>query len=192
MSSSAPAEPSPSDLLTRAARLGGWVWCERRWFEVLGSWATTTPEHGAAVLFGEMSRRHGWHAELFWDRLPELSSIDPASLVRCPGPDTERLFDDLAALADAPLAVRRLTGAYRVVLPLLVAEYRGALASTSPVAEPSLQRWLQLVLTDDLDEWARGESELRGAITDADALEAALATQRALELQALQSAGLSA
>ena len=190
MSSSSPVAPNPSDLLTRAARLGKWIWCERRWFEVLGAWATTTPEPGAAVLFGEMSRRHGWHAELFWDRLPELSSLDPDPLVRCPGPATAQLFDDVASLADEPVAVRRLTGAYRVVLPMLVAEYRGALASTSPVAEPSLQRWLQLVLSDDLDEWARGESELRSVIADADELEVALATQRALELQALRSAGL--
>jgi hypothetical protein len=192
MPSPSPAEPSPSDLLTRAARLGGWIWCERRWFEVLGGWATTTPDPAAAVLFGEMSRRHGWHAELFWDRLPELSSLDPDPLVTPPGPATAQLFDALSALEDAPVAVRRLTGAYRVVLPLLVAEYRRALASTSPVAEPSLQRWLQLVLTDDLDEWSRGESELRAAIAGADDLEAALATQRVLELQALPSAGLSA
>lgn len=192
MSLPASAEPNPSDLLSRAARLGEWIWCERRWFEVLGSWATTTPEPGSAVLFGEMSRRHGWHAELFWDRLPELSSLDPESLVTPPGSATAQLFDDLAALDDAPIAVRRLTGAYRVVLPLLVAEYRDAVASASPVAEPSLRRWLELVLTDDLDEWSRGESELRSAIAGTDELEAALATQRALELQALQSAGLSA
>jgi hypothetical protein len=112
--------------------------------------------------------------------------------VRCPGPATAQLFDDVASLADAPVAVRRLTGAYRVVLPLLVAEYRRALSSTSPVAEPSLQRWLQLVLAHDQDEWARGESELRSVIADTDELEVALATQRALELQALHSVGLTA
>ncbi len=192
MSSSAAPGPGSPDLLARAARLGEWVWSERRWFEILGAWSTSTPEPGATVLFGEMSRRHGWHAELFWDRLPELSSLDAASLVRSPGPATERLFDALGALDGEAAAVRRLTGAYRVVLPLLVTEYRGALGSTSPVAEPSLQRWLQLVLTDDLDEWARGESALRAALGTPESLDLALGTQGELERLALDSAGLTA
>jgi hypothetical protein len=190
-SSAAPGSASP-DLLARAARLGEWVWCERRWFEVLGAWSTSTPEPAATVLFGEMSRRHGWHAELFWDRLPELSTLDAASLVRSPGPATERLFEALGTLDGEPVDVRRLVGAYRVVLPMLVAEYRGALASSSPVAEPSLQRWLQLVLADDLDEWGRGESELRAAVRTPEVLDAALGTQGELERLALDSAGLTA
>jgi hypothetical protein len=191
MSPSAAPGPGSPGLLARAARLGAWVWCERRWFEVLGAWSTSTPDPTATVLFGEMSRRHGWHAELFWDRLPELSSLDAASLVRSPGPATERLFDALRELDGEPVDVRRLTGAYRVVLPLLVTEYRGALATTSPVAEPSLQRWLQLVLTDDLDEWAQGESTLRRALCTPEALEAALETQGELERMALESAALT-
>jgi hypothetical protein len=173
-----------TDLHTRARRVGQWAWIERQVFELFGGWAGTTDDPAVAVLLGEMSRRHGWHAELFHDRLPELASVDAAALVVAPGPGTLALFAGLRAPAE-PAALCRPVGAYRVVLPLLVAEYRAASESLSMVAEPSLQRWLGIVLRDDLEEWARGQVLLASMLGDPDAVRAAGARQLELDLLAV-------
>jgi hypothetical protein len=169
----------------RARQVGAWVWAERRTFEVFGAWSATTPDPAAAVLFGEMSRRHGWHAELFFDRLPELASLDPTSLVAPAGPGSAALLDALAQgdPPDAPVTLRRLVAAYRVLLPMLVVQYRAARATVSEVAEPSLGRWLDIVLRDDLDEWCRGQDLLATVLTDRSSL--ASAAERQLELETI-------
>ena len=184
------ATASFTDLHTRARRVGQWAWLEQRVFELFGAWAGSTEEPDAAVLLGEMSRRHGWHAELFFDRLPELASVDAAALVAAPGPATEALFVGLAAPGE-PATLCRLVGAYRVVLPMLVAEYRAASESLSPVAEPSLRRWLEIVLRDDLEEWSRGQELLLAMLVDDDTVRAAGERQLELELLAVLTARLT-
>jgi hypothetical protein len=171
----------------RARRVGEWVWLERRTFEVMGRWAGTS-DPASGVLFGEMSRRHGWHSEVLFDRLPELASVDADALVRAPGPATEALFEALDASAST---LDRLVGAYRVLVPTLVGEYRSTVATLSPVAEASLARWLGIVVRDDVEEWCRGDAELRAALVDDDAVRAAGARQVELDLLAAASAGLT-
>jgi hypothetical protein len=178
------SDPSPADLHTRAARVGGWVWCERRAFELLGSWAGTTPEPAVAVLFGEMSRRHGWHAELFADRLPELASVDAEALVAAPGPATLALVDAVASSEAGTSGTARLVAWYRVLLPSMVAQYRASARTLSSVAEPSLVRWLDIVLRDDLEEWARGQQLTAGLLVDESTVRAAAAHQLELDLLA--------
>jgi hypothetical protein len=190
MSETVPPRTDAVELHARARTIGHWAWTERRVFECFGAWAGTTPESTAAVCFGEMSRRHGWHAELWVDRLPELASVDAESLVVAPGPDTAALLDAMAADGD-PSAVRRLSAAYRVLLPLLVTQYRAALGTVSAVAEPSLGRWLDIVLRDDLEEWSRGQSLLASVLVDETAVQAAAARQLELELLALRTAQLT-
>lgn len=163
----------------RARRIGEWVWLERRTFELMGRWAGTS-DPAAAVLFGEMSRRHGWHAEVFFDRLPELASVDAESLVRPPGPATEELVETVGA---ASATLERLVGAYRVLVPMLVAEYRSTVPMLSPVAEGSLARWLGIVVRDDLEEWCRGDALVRDLLIDEGAVRAAGQHQMALELR---------
>jgi hypothetical protein len=179
-------EPDPTELLARARTIGHWAWTERRVFECFGAWAGSTPEPAAAVCFGEMSRRHGWHAELWVDRLPELASIDAESLVVPSGAATEALLDALADDGD-PSALRRLSAAYRVLLPLLVTQYRTALATVSTASEPSLGRWLDIVLRDDLEEWSRGQSLLVAIVVDEAAVHAAAARQLELDLLAART-----
>lgn len=180
----------PQDLHARATRLGHCVWVERRCFEVLGAWSGTTEQPRAAVHFGTMSRRHGWHAELLSDRLPELASVDPEALVRAPGGGTEALLDELAACGPDGDGLARCVGMYRVVLPVLVGAYRGLMAHLSPVAEASLSRWLRIVVDDDLAEWADGEVLLRSMLVDADSIDRAVELQRRMEHVALRSDGL--
>jgi hypothetical protein len=184
------------DLFQRAERVGVWCWCERRLFEVLGSWAGTTAEPDVAVFFGEMSRRHGWHAELLFDRLPELSALDAASLVVSPGAATSALFDGLDGrdgvdAGDGPSAARRLVAVHRVVLPLLITQYRSAITSVSTVAEPSLARWLDIVVRDDLDEWTRAQALLARYLVDDASVRAAAGHQLDVELAALATESLT-
>jgi hypothetical protein len=181
-----PPEPLPSEVHARARAVGHWVWTERRVFECFGDWAGSTPEPAAAVCFGEMSRRHGWHAELLADRLPELASVDAESLVVASGPATESFLESLAEDGEAS-TVGRLSAAYRVLLPLLVTQYRSALATVSEVAEPSLGRWLGIVLRDDLEEWSRGQALLQAALCDELSVRAAAARQLELDLLALRT-----
>ena len=178
----------------RARQLGHWVWLERSVFQILGSWSVSSTQPGVAVLFGEMSRRHGWHAEVFYGRLPELSSVDAEALVVSPGQGTEALLAAIAACDEDPGPgndVLRLVGAYRALLPLLVAGYRAAAATVSTVAEPSLGRWLEIIVGDDVDEWVRGEDLLRSMLLDADSIDRALHHQLQLEHVALRSGGLT-
>jgi hypothetical protein len=178
-----------TDLHARAGRIGQWVWIERRVFECFGSWAGTTELPAVAAHFGEMSRRHGWHAELFFDRLPELASVDAEGLVSSPGRATDAFFDGLTAIAE-PVALGRLVAASRVLLPMLLTGYRAAAASSSAVAEPSLRRWLDIVVRDDVDEWCRGQDLLSEVVDDVAAVHAAGSAQLRLDLLAVATGGL--
>ncbi len=188
------------DLSTRAHRVGQWVWLERTYFELLGRWAGTAHGAPSIVFLGEMSRRHGWHAGVFFERLPELATMPAEDLVTAPGPATLSLLSaidpaghEAASAADAgpEVTVRRMVAAHRVLLPLLLAGYRDAMDSVSDVAEPSLRRWLDIVVRDDLDEWLRGEQLLRSLLVDSDVVEVAARHQLELELLVVPTAGLT-
>ena len=185
-------EPDPVapfvGLLERSREIGRWVWLERSVFEVLGAWSVSSVHPRVAVLFGEMSRRHGWHAEVLFGRLPELASVDAESLVLAPGDGTVALMDAVSVRDGDPGAgidVLRLVGAYRVLLPLLVTGYRAASATVSTIAEPSLGRSLDLIVGDDLDEWVRGEELLRSMLLEPATVDRALRHQLQLEHLAL-------
>lgn len=191
------ADPTHWDLHDRSRRIGVWAWCERQLFAALGSWAQTTPDPVVAVFFGEMARRHAWHAELFFDRLPELASVDAEQLVAPPGPASAALFQSISegtgesGSDQGPTALARLVAAHRVVLPLLVGEYQAARSTVSVVAEPSLGRALDLVLRDDQEEWARAQPLLQTLLCDAEAARSAADEQLRLELLVVDTASLS-
>ncbi len=147
-------------LLERAERIGQLVWVERQLFERYGAWAGATGVDVVDVGYGESSRRHGWHAQVFFERLPELSVLHAETLVIAPGPATAALFEHLAELDDVP-AEQRWWITHRVVQPLLVATLRAERASVDPTAEPALDRWLRIVLADDVDELLHGDAVAR-------------------------------
>jgi hypothetical protein len=160
---------TPLDLHQAASLLGAYCAIERRLFEVTGA-AANDPEAGSetAVLLSSLSAEHAWHAELWADRLPVLSSLEVAGLVVLP-PDVDAVFDDLSSAG--PL--EQLSGLFRVVLPRLVSSYARHEASASPAAEAPTRRALRLVLADETEEWARGESLVEGILTTPQAVEAA-------------------
>ncbi len=125
--------------------------------------------------------RHAWHAELFADRLPVRSGVDPDALTR-PSPATAALLaalDGVEPVGDGPGAtwppegevvprpgaLPRLAGLYRVVLPRLVTTYTRHLRVTSPVADAPLRRALTLVLRDGTEDWLAGERLVQRLVT---------------------------
>lgn len=170
-------------LLDRAARLGQLVWMERRLFERFGVWAGTCDHDALVVAYGESSRRHGWHAQVLHERLPELSVLDPEALVVAPGPATVELVDHLATLDEAQDALRWWVS-HRVVLPLLVTTLREERATVDPTAEPALDRWLRILVDDDVEELLDGDALARRVAPDP--ADAVLDAQRRAEALALR------
>ncbi len=142
-----------------AAHYGAYRWVERRLFELTGAWAAAPglPDE-AQVLCFEASAQHAWHAELWEARLPVLAGVDRERLTRPLGPTVEPLLAHLApdavGGADEGAGRRFLVGLARVVLPLLLASYRGLGRRLVPVADGPAIRALTLVLRDEEEELA--------------------------------------
>jgi len=74
-----------------AALVGEYRWIETTLYATLGAWVSDLPLAGVQVLLDAQSMRHAWHAELFADRLPVRSGVDPDELTG-PSPATAALF----------------------------------------------------------------------------------------------------
>ena len=163
--------------------LGGRVWLERRLFESLGRWSSTAGAAPVRVHLADASRRHGWHAQVWFERMPELSDFDVEARVRAPD---ERVVELLRLLDEVPDPVElsatvRLDGYHRVLLPAMLSAYRATLDRLGVAADASVARWSRLVLADDVDERERGDAVLRHLVLGDAELEAVAASRRRLE-----------
>jgi len=155
------APSAPLRTLQEAGRfIGACCWIERRLFEVLGTWVTIERDPRAKLLFAEHSRHHGWHSELWTERLPVARGLDAAELVLAPSPQARALFDALAALQAPDGTVERLQVLYGVLLPRLVEEHRAALIAASTVTEAPTIRALTLIGRDDAADLEQGRALL--------------------------------
>ncbi len=168
------AAGSGLSLEATAALVGEYRWIETALYAVIGGWVADLPLAGVQVHLDAQSMRHAWHAELFADRLPVRSGVDPDALTR-PSPVTAALLGALDGTGPAgdvpdppgvaadhgpasrPGALPRLAGLYRVVLPRLVTTYTRHLRVASTVADAPLRRALTLVLRDETEDWLAGE-----------------------------------
>jgi hypothetical protein len=112
-----------------AQRLGEIVWTERRLFELVGQWVTTTPEPDLELAFARESRLHGEHALAVGALLPETRDHDPVALV-APGEGAEEAVASLAA-AEPERRAPALAEVLRAHLEVLEAYVR----DTSPVRD---------------------------------------------------------
>jgi hypothetical protein len=150
------------DLFGQAACLGGLVWCERRCFELLGSWVPELPDPVVKAAADRHAQHHAWRAGQLWDRLPVLAQIDREDLVNAPAGRAGALA---GALAGLQTPVGRLAGTYRVAHPRLAAAYRRWLAAASPLGDAAAVRTVRQVLADLDADRAEGEDLLQAAIT---------------------------
>jgi hypothetical protein len=159
-----------------AALIGSHRWVEHRLFEATGAWSATAANPAVQLHLFEVSHQHGWHAELWEDRLPVRDGVDPEALTEPLGPALGPLFEAVGLLTrpdparvgagDGSFAdVARLAALYRVVLPRLVATYDLHLSATSRVADGPVIRALHLVLRDEAGSWHEGERLLQSILS---------------------------
>jgi len=173
-----PDVPSAFTLEETARRLGAYRWVELRLYEAMGGWVPSIPELGVRVAVGSACRAHAWHAEVWRERFPEARAFDVEALTV---PAAPAVADLLAAVAGATRTLERLVGAYRVVVPRLVAAYTAHLNHTSAAADGALARSLRLVLSDEVAAWQDGELLVESLIASPDDAARAAAHLGALE-----------
>jgi hypothetical protein len=161
-------------------------YAEERLMRTLGGWIALTPEVPAKLLFG----RHVWdcaqHADLWGRRLPELRARAQES-----EPANERFVHFMTLLESAEgsaQTVERLTGAYRVLKPHLIAIYERHLGMANPVYEPPTRRILARCIEEERRHVAAGAVVFAGLFPDVHARRRAAEWQRRLR-DALGEAG---
>lgn len=172
------ARPSALTVEESARRLGHLRWVEGRLFEVLGGWVSSTPEVDVKLRLATSSRQHGWHTELWADRLPELAHLSAEQVTVPAGPEVGRALD---LVAGASTTLERLVGVYRVVVPRLLAALAAQDAVASTVADATALRVLRLVVDDLTDDWRFGEAAIESLLRTEDDVARAADHQRAVE-----------
>lgn len=125
-------------IVESAAVLQRWSFVEARLFEVVGSWASTTPEAEVARWFASVAHHHAWRSSLWSERVPALHDV--------PVPAASGSWVVLTDAVAAPAATAlRLTG-YDVVTSVLEAQYTAV--PLTDVADGPVQRALSLALPD--------------------------------------------
>ena len=125
-------------IVDSVAVLHRWSFVESRLFEVVGSWAPSTPEPEAARWFASVAHHHAWRSSLWSALVPVLHDV-PAPAA--PG-GWAAVLDAVAAPASTAL---RLTG-YDAVTSAL--EDRYSSAALTEVADGPVVRALSLALPD--------------------------------------------
>lgn len=183
-----PDLPSAFTLEETARRLGAYRWVELRLYEAMGGWVPSIPELAVRVAVGSACRDHAWHAEVWRDRFPDARGFDVDALT---APAAPAVADLLAAVAGATGTLERLVGAYRVVVPRLVAAYTAHLNHTSAAADGPVARSLRLVIADEVAAWREGELLVESLIAAPDDAARAAAQLGALEAILAPAGGLA-
>jgi hypothetical protein len=162
-----PDVPSAFTLEETARRLGSCRWVELRLYEAMGGWVPSIPELAVRLAVGSACGAHAWHAD-------QCGAVTPAPAAS----GVEALLESVAV---ATGTLERLVGAYRVVVPRLVAAYTAHANHTSAASDGPLVRALGLVLADELAAWREGEVLVQSLVVDAAAAARAAAHQGRLE-----------
>ena len=172
--------------LEESARLAGsHIWMERRLFEILGGWVTTTAEPEAKLLLDRHSHHCAWRAGQWMDRLPVLADMDRDALAATPDPVLGPAIAVLGPTTAATAA--RLAGVYRFALPRLWSAYDRHRAVADPVADGSTLRTLAMVVADVTADWQEGEALLQNLLVSREAVAAAASMVEELEATLLRA-----
>jgi hypothetical protein len=171
-----------------ARRLGCYRWVELRLYEAMGGWVGSIPELDVRLAVGGACRAHAWHAGVWLDRFPMVRELDIETATAPAVAAVAALLEAVAAPADT---LERLVGAYRVVVPRLVAAYTAHLNHTSAAADAPVARDLGLVLADELSGWRDGELLVQSLVVVADDARRAADHQGRLEALVAPSGGLA-
>lgn len=127
--------------------LGHATWIERRLFEVLGSWVTSTPEVAVKLAWARHSRHHAWYAELLEPLRPDTRDHDLEA--RAPLDKAWRsLVNRMLAASTTPARLERLIE----TLQRTIALDEQFLGATRAVRDAPTRRVLGLVLAAERAE----------------------------------------
>ncbi len=183
-----PAATVPWPIERTARRIGHYRWWEMRLFELVGAWARSVPEPQVAARLGDHSHRHGWHAELWGDLIPELDHLSADRVVAAPD-GLDGLVEVLEGGSDADTC-DRLVGVYRVVVPRLVAAYGHHLDHTLAATDGPTIRVLRLALSDLAEDLQHAERLVQGLITTPDDVERVASRAREIETIIVSAGGI--
>ncbi len=176
-----PVPVEPLTLEEVDGRVAGYIWLERRRFEVLGGLVASVPEPEAKLLLAVHARHHAWHSSLWSEHLPRRSGQDATGPALSSDAALAACLEAVAEAATTTTTVERLVGAYRVIAPYARKAYVEDLARASAISGAALSRTCRLVLADQLEDVRQGEALLRSLLdSDAD-LELATTHQARLE-----------
>lgn len=164
------------DIGESARRLAAIRWVESTLFAVLGASAQRCPTPSVKVMVATHARHAAWRADQVAARLPEAGpfAIDVVGVAPAGG-------DELRAHLDALEELELVSAVSRVVVPRLVGATRLALDRCDGPADDSVARTLQIVLDDQLADWADAQVVLATLVVDADAATAATSAAGAAE-----------
>ena len=134
--------PGP-DIASSAARTGRYVWVSARLYEIVGGWATGTPDPRHRAVFAGAAGRFAWQAAEWRARLPRLREVDHGALIAAP---SAAAVSELAQLADVPPAQR--SDILHGVIARLDAVYRDHAGAASPVRDGPVLRSIGRVRGD--------------------------------------------
>lgn len=178
--------PGGLTLAQAAERFGAYRWVERRLFELTGAWAAEATPPDARIHLDVVSRQHGWHAELWADRLPVLDGTDHDALTRPAGPVLGPLVAELARQGGT---VARLAALYRVVVPRLIVTYDRHLRRATAAADAPAVRALRLVRRDEVEAWQAGEALLEQLLVRPEDAASTAEVQARLEATVVEASG---
>ena len=163
---------------------------EARLFEILGGWVQIEPDPEVRRVFAVQAHHHGWHAQLWQERLPSARGAAP-EVPDVVAPALEAFLEELARPVAPDSGLERLVGVFRVMLPHTITTYRRHLAVTSPVADGPVIRALRLALRDDLDDWQEGEALIQARVCSHDAPRRSAEWQARLEAHLVDAGGVA-
>ncbi len=172
----------PLTIEESARAVGAWAWAESSFFEVVGTWVTSTDGPSAKLYFDACSQHHAWRAQLWRSLLPpagapfypvaaEHDASRPPGLDAPPAsagalssasPLSGWSTATMTALAQVHKDAERLGAYCRVVLPRTVTAYRSWQAKCGPASDRPVARVLGFALSDVMNDWERGAAVLMG------------------------------
>jgi len=174
--------------------MGHYRWVELKLFETLGRWVATVPEPDVKRGLAVHGQHHAGHAEHLRAVLPELGHPRPldAELLTCPAnPAVEELMVAVAQPQAPDLTIEKLVGAYRVVIPHLIATYSYHLSCIDEIADGPVIREIGFIQRDLVDDAARGERLLEALVATPRDIERATHHQNRLQELLLASGGVA-
>lgn len=144
-------------LLTRIDR---YVALEQGLFAELGARAGAVTDASAAGMLATHSRQHAWHAELWSERRPVLTSTRPDPVVDG-GTAMAPVLQVLSQAASTPVVA---AGVYRVVLPRLIVAYEREVRIARLGVDGPTERVASLALFDLVEQWKAGEQYVESTL----------------------------